>query len=128
MIPLYVGVYCLLRRRIKVELLDALSISISACRKDFGTTGMVMFLLEVGELLEEWTRKKSVADLAQCMSLNVDRVWLRTSWRGAGPCIPDSTGDAVVVRAGGIIPVDGLVLRGGHCQSGVPHRGTYPCA
>ena len=73
------GLRCLLRRRIKVELLDALSISISACRRDFGTAGMVMFLLEVGELLEEWTRKKSVADLARCMSLNVDRVWLRTA-------------------------------------------------
>ena len=77
--PLCTGLRCLLRRRIKVELLDALSISISACRRDFGTAGMVMFLLEVGELLEEWTRKKSVADLARCMSLNVDRVWLRTA-------------------------------------------------
>lgn len=67
------GLHCLLRRRVQVELLDALSISISACRRDFGTAGMVMFLLEIGELLEEWTRKKSVADLARCMSLNVDR-------------------------------------------------------
>ncbi|MFR8542889.1 MAG: hypothetical protein ACLVD8_26400 [Enterocloster sp.] len=62
------------RRRVKVELLDALSISISACPKATSdTAGTVMFLLEVGELLEEWTRKKSVADLARCMSLNVDR-------------------------------------------------------
>lgn len=107
------GLGCLLRRRIKVELLDALSISISACRRDFGTAGMVMFLLEVGELLEEWTRKKSVADLAQCMSLNVDRVWLRTAQGEV--LIPVSQiqpGDAVVVRAGGIVPVDGLVLEG----------------
>ena len=107
------GLRCLLRRRIKVELLDALSISVSACRRDFGTAGMVMFLLEVGELLEEWTRKKSVADLARCMSLNVDRVWLRTAQGEVlVPVSQIQPGDAVVVRAGGIIPVDGLVLEG----------------
>ena len=107
------GLHCLFRRRIKVELLDALSISISICRRDFGTAGMVMFLLEVGELLEEWTRKKSVADLAQCMSLNVDRVWLRTpQGEVLIPVSKVQPGDAVVVRAGGIIPVDGLVLEG----------------
>ena len=107
------GLRCLLRRRIKVELLDALSISISACRRDFGTAGMVMFLLEVGELLEEWTRKKAVADLARCMSLNVDRVWLRTAQGEVlVPVSQIQPGDAVVVRAGGIIPVDGLVLEG----------------
>ena len=107
------GLRCLLRRRIKVELLDALSISISACRRDFGTAGMVMFRLEVGELLEEWTRKKSVADLARCMSLNVDRVWLRTAQGEVlVPVSQIQPGDAVVVRAGGIIPVDGLVLEG----------------
>ena len=107
------GLRCLLRRRIKVELLDALSISISACRRDFGTAGMVMFLLEVGELLEEWTRKKSVADLARCMSLNVDRVWLRTTQGEVlVPVSQIQPGDAVVVRAGGIVPVDGLVLEG----------------
>ena len=114
MIPfVWRGLHCLLHRHIKVELLDALSISISACRKDFGTAGMVMFLLEVGELLEEWTRKKSVADLAQCMSLNVDRVWLRTSQGEVlVPVSQIQPGDAVVVRTGGIIPVDGLVLEG----------------
>ena len=107
------GLGCLLRRRIKVELLDALSISISAFRGDFDTAGTVMFLLEVGELLEEWTRKKSVADLARCMSLNVDRVWLRTAQGEVlVPVSQIQPGDAVVVRAGGIIPVDGLVLEG----------------
>ena len=107
------GLHCLLRRRIKVELLDALSISISACRRDFGTAGMVMFLLEVGELLEEWTRKNSVADLARCMSLNVGRVWLRTAQGEVlVPVSQIQPGDAVVVRAGGIVPVDGLVLEG----------------
>src|SRR5699024_7087335 len=80
---------------------------------DMHRAGMVMFLLEVGELLEEWTRKKSVADLAQCMSLNVDRVWLRTA-RGEVlvPVSQIQPGNAVVVRAGGIIPVDGAVLEG----------------
>ena len=74
---------------------------------------MVMFLLEVGELLEEWTRKKSVADLARCMSLNVDRVWLRTAQGEVlVPVSQIQPGDAVVVRAGGIVPVDGLVLEG----------------
>ena len=107
------GMGCLLRRRIKVELLDALSISISAFRGDFDTVGTVMFLLEVGELLEEWTRKKSVADLARCMSLNVDRVWLRTAQGEVlVPVSQIQPGDAVVVRAGGIVPVDGLVLEG----------------
>ena len=107
------GMGCLLRRRVKVELLDALSISISAFRGDFDTVGTVMFLLEVGELLEEWTRKKSVADLARCMSLNVDRVWLRTAQGEVlVPVSQIQPGDAVVVRAGGIIPVDGLVLEG----------------
>jgi len=107
------GMGCLLRRRVKVELLDALSISISAFRGDFDTAGTVMFLLEVGELLEEWTRKKSVADLARCMSLNVDRVWLHTAQGEVlVPVSQIQPGDAVVVRAGGIIPVDGLVLEG----------------
>ena len=107
------GLRCLLRRRVKVELLDALSISISAFRGDFDTAGTVMFLLEVGELLEEWTRKKSVADLARCMSLHVDRVWLRTAQGEVlVPVSQIQLGDAVVVRAGGIIPVDGLVLEG----------------
>ena len=107
------GLGCLLRRRVKVELLDALSISISAFRGDFDTAGTVMFLLEVGELLEEWTRKKSVADLARCMSLNVDRVWLHTAQGEVlAPVSQIQPGDAVVVRAGGIIPMDGLVLEG----------------
>ena len=107
------GMGCLLRRRVKVELLDALSISISAFRGDFDTAGTVMFLLEVGELLEEWTRKKSVADLARCMLLNVDRVWLRTAQGEVlVPVSQIQPGDAVVVRAGGIVPVDGLVLEG----------------
>ena len=107
------GLSCLRQRRIKVELLDALSIGISVARLDFGTAGSVMFLLELCELLEEWTRKKSVADLAQCMSLNVDRVWLRgPEGERLVPISQVRPGDVAVVRAGGVIPLDGLVLEG----------------
>ena len=107
------GLRCLGRRRIKVELLDALSIGISVFRRDFGTAGTVMFLLEIGELLEDWTRKKSVADLAESLSLHVDRVWLKTP---AGDVLTPigqiRPGDQVVVRAGGVIPLDGVVAQG----------------
>ena len=107
------GLGCLRRRELKMELLDALSISISACRRDFGTAGSVMFLLELGELLEEWTHRKSVEDLARCMSLNVDRVWLRTpQGETLVPISQIRPGDTVVVRSGGVIPVDGVVLEG----------------
>lgn len=107
------GFRCLLHREMKVELLDALSIGISACRMDFETAGTVMFLLRIGDLLEEWTHKRSVDDLAQCMSLNVDRVWLRTEQGEV--LVPISQivpGDHVVVRTGNAIPVDGAVVEG----------------
>ena len=107
------GLRCLARGKLKVELLDALSIGISVGRRDFGTAGIVMFLLEIGELLEDWTRKKSVADLAESLSLHVDRVWLKTE---AGdvlcPIGQVKTGDRVLVRAGGVIPLDGVVAEG----------------
>ena len=110
---LHKGLRCLGRRKIKVELLDALSIGISVGRRDFGTAGMVMFLLEIGELLEDWTRKKSVADLAESLSLHVDRVWLKSE---AGevlvPIGQVKPGDRVLVRAGGVIPLDGVVAEG----------------
>ena len=114
MVPfLHKGIRCLGRRKIKVELLDALSIGISVFRRDFGTAGTVMFLLEIGELLEDWTRKKSVADLAESLSLHVDRVWLKTP---AGDVLTPigqiRPGDQVVVRAGGVIPLDGVVAQG----------------
>ncbi|CAN3964520.1 ATPase, partial [Dysosmobacter welbionis] len=97
------GLRCLGRRQIKVELLDALSIGISACRRDFGTAGTVMFLLEIGELLEDWTRKKSVADLAESLSLHVDRVWLKNGNDEVLVSIGQvKPGDLVVVRAGGV--------------------------
>lgn len=107
------GLRCLGRGKLKVELLDALSIGISACRRDFGTAGTVMFLLEIGELLEDWTRKKSVADLAESLSLHVDRVWLKTE---AGEVLTPigqiRPGDRVVVRAGSVIPLDSVVAKG----------------
>ena len=107
------GLRCLGRRRIGVELLDALSIGISVGRRDFGTAGMVMFLLEIGELLEDWTRKKSVADLAESLSLHVDRVWLKTqAGEALVPIGQVKPGDRVLVRAGGVIPLDGVVAEG----------------
>ncbi len=130
MVPfLHKGIRCLGRRKIKVELLDALSIGISVCRRDFGTAGTVMFLLEIGELLEDWTRKKSVADLAESLSLHVDRVWLKTE---AGEVLTPigqvKPGDRVLIRAGGVIPLDGVVAEGGdHRQSGIPHWRVRPC-
>ena len=114
MIPfLHKGFRCLLRHRIKVELLDAMSIGISACRGDFGTAGMVMFLLEIGELLEDWTKKKSVADLAESLSLHVDRVWLKMdTGEVLMPINQVKPGDKVLLRAGEIIPLDGVVAEG----------------
>ena len=107
------GLHCLFHRKMRVELLDAVSIGISIARGDFPTAGSVMFLLKIGELLEEWTRKKSVQDLAQCMSLNVDRVWLKTpGGEVLTPIVQVSEGDQLVVRMGGVIPVDGIVTEG----------------
>lgn len=107
------GLHCLLRGKMKVEVLDAFSIGMSALRGDFATAGAVMFLLEIGELLEEWTRKKSVEDLAKCMSLNVDRVWLHTpEGEVLTPISQIQAGDHIVVRVGGVIPVDGVIVQG----------------
>lgn len=107
------GLHHLLRGQMKVEVLDACSIGISAFRGDFATADAVMFLLEIGELLEDWTRKKSVEDLAKCMSLNVDRVWLDTpSGEILTPISQVQVGDRIVVRVGGIIPTDGVVVKG----------------
>ena len=110
---LHKGLRCLRQNKIKVELLDAVSIGLSIIRRDFATAGSVMFLLELGELLEEWTRKKSVQDLAQCMSLNVDRVWLSTpEGEVLTPVSQIRPGDRIAVRVGGVIPVDGMVTDG----------------
>lgn len=107
------GLKRLIHRELKVELLDALSIGVSMVRRDFSTAGSVMFLLDIGELLEEWTHKKSVDDLARCMSLNVKRVWLKTD--DAEVLVPLSNiavGDHILVRMGSVIPLDGEVIEG----------------
>ena len=110
---LFRGVRCLLRGKLRVELLDGLSIGISMVRRDFATAGAVMFLLELGELLEEWTHKKSVDDLARCMSLNIDRVWLKTpSGEVLVPLNQVKTGDRIAVRMGGLIPLDSTIEEG----------------
>ena len=107
------GIHCLWRGKLKVDVLDALSIGISAFRKDFGTAGTVMFLLELGELLEEWTRKKSMEDLARCMALNVDRVWLKTPESEILTAVSDiRPGDKIVIRTGSMIPMDGILAEG----------------
>ena len=110
---LWKGVRCVLSRRLEVEVLDALSIGVSLLRGDFGTAGSVMFLLNLGSLLEEWTRKKSLDDLARSMALNVDKVWVRS--QGTEVLVPLTkvrSGDEVVVRSGIMIPLDGTVLEG----------------
>lgn len=110
---LYQGIRCLIRGKLKVEVLDALSIWTSIVRGDFGTAGSVIFLLELGELLEEWTHKKSVDDLARCMSLNVDRVWLRNGeGERLAPLSQVQVGDQISVRIGNVIPLDGVLLEG----------------
>lgn len=107
------GVRCLLRGKLQVELLDGISIGISMARNDFSTAGSVMFLLGLGELLEEWTHKKSVDDLARCMSLQVDRVWLHTQDSEIlVPLDQVQVGDTIAVRLGGLIPVDGVIQSG----------------
>ena len=110
---LWKGVRCVLSRRLEVEVLDALSIGVSILRSDFATAGSVMFLLNLGSLLEEWTRKKSLDDLARSMALNVDKVWVRS--QGTEVLVPLTkvrSGDEVVVRSGNMIPLDGTVLEG----------------
>ena len=110
---LWKGVCCLWRRKLEVEVLDALSIGVSILRGDFSTAGSVMFLLNVGSLLEEWTRKKSLDDLARSMALNVDKVWVRA--QGTEVLMPLTKvhpGDEIVVRSGNMIPLDGTVIEG----------------
>ena len=107
------GIRCLLQRKLEVEVLDALSISASILRSDFNTASSVMFLLNLGSLLEEWTRKKSLDDLARSMALNVDKVWVRS--QGTEVLLPLTKvqpGDEIVVRSGNMVPLDGTVIEG----------------
>ena len=112
----YIGIghKCLLQRKIEVPVLDATAITVSLVTKDFSTASSIMFLLGIGELLEEWTHKKSVDDLARSMSLNVSKVWLRTP-ENQEILVESSKiekGDKVVVHMGNVIPFDGEVLDG----------------
>lgn len=107
------GLKCLKKGKIEVEVLDATAIGVSVLRKDFDTASSVMFLLGIGELLEEWTHKKSVDDLARSMALKVSKVWLFND--GQEILMPVSEivpGDMVVVHTGNVIPFDGIVQNG----------------
>ena len=107
------GLNCLWHRKIEVPVLDATAIGVSVIRSDFETAGSVMFLLGIGEILEEWTHKKSVDDLARTMSLNVGKVWLvKNDNEVLVPSSEIKVGDKVVVRMGKIIPFDGQVTAG----------------
>lgn len=110
---IYMGIHTLLQRKIEVPVLDATAIGVSMLRGDINTAGSVMFLLGIGEILEEWTHKKSVDDLARSMSLNISRVWLCND--GQEMLVPTTeirTGDLVRVHMGNMIPFDGTVAEG----------------
>ncbi len=107
------GIQSLLKRKLEVAVLDAVAIGVSVLRGEVETAGSVMFLLGIGELLEEWTHKKSVGDLARSMSLNVSRVWLLSG--GQEVLVEASSiepGDEVVVHMGNVVPFDGAVISG----------------
>ena len=107
------GIRTLAKGKIEVPVLDATAIGVSMLRGDYGTAGSVMFLLGVGELLEEWTHKKSVGDLARSMSLNVGKVWLKKD--GQEILVPSEkivSGDEIVVHMGNLVPFDGEVSDG----------------
>ncbi len=107
------GLKALLHGKLSVAVLDATAVTVSMLRGDFNTAGSVMFMLRLGEILEEWTHKKSVADLAGAMSLHIDQVWLQVGETEVLTPITDiQAGDRVVVRTGNVIPLDGKVVEG----------------
>ena len=107
------GLLALWNRKLLVAVLNGTAVAVSVLRGDYGTAGSVMFMLRLGEILEEWTHKKSVADLASAMSLRVEKVWLQT---GDTEVLTDigsiRPGDRIVIRTGGMIPLDGKVVEG----------------
>ena len=107
------GLKCLCNRKIEVPVLDGTAIGVSVIRGDYATAGSVMFLLGIGEILEEWTHKKSVGDLARSMSLHVEKVWMK---QDETEVLTDSSkiqkGDRIVVHMGNVIPFDGTVTEG----------------
>ncbi len=107
------GLAALWNRNLSVAVLDATAVTVSMARGDFATAGSVMFMLHLGEILEEWTHKKSVADLASAMSLRVDSVWQQVNGTEVLTKITDvKPGDRIVIRTGGMIPLDGRVVEG----------------
>ena len=107
------GVKTLAKRKIEVPVLDATAISVSLIRGDYKTAGAVMFLLSMGEILEEWTHKKSVGDLARSLSLNIDKVWLVTDDTEVQVSAAQiKEGDRIRVHMGAVIPFDGIVMEG----------------
>lgn len=107
------GILCLRRKKLEVPLLDATAIGVSVLRGDINTAGSIMFMLGIGELLEEWTHKKSVDDLARSMSLNIGEVWLLRGGKQSRAAISEvEAGDMVVVHMGNMIPFDGTVAEG----------------
>ena len=107
------GLTALWHGKLSVAVLDATAVTVSMVRGDFSTAGSVMFMLRLGEILEEWTHKKSVADLAGAMSLNVDKVWLQSGDTEVLVPIGDvQLGDRMLVRTGNLIPLDGQVVSG----------------
>lgn len=110
---IYKGIRTLLARKLEVPVLDATAIGVSILRRDFNTAGSVMFLLGIGEIIEDWTHKKSVDDLARTMSLNVNKVWLKTDDAEVQVSVKDvKDGDNVIIRMGNVIPFDGTVISG----------------
>ena len=107
------GLLALWHRKLSVAVLDATAVTVSMVRGDFATAGSVMFMLRLGELLEEWTHKKSVADLASAMSLRVENVWQQVDGTEVLTKVTDvKPGDRIVIRTGGMIPLDGRVIEG----------------
>ena len=107
------GLLALWHRKLSVAVLDATVVTVSMVRGDFATAGSVMFMLRLGEILEEWTHKKSVADLASAMSLRVENVWQQVDGTEVLTKVTDvKPGDRIVIRTGGMIPLDGRVVEG----------------
>ena len=107
------GLLALWHRKLSVAVLDATAVTVSMVRGDFATAGSVMFMLRLGEILEEWTHKKSVADLASAMSLRVENVWQQVDGTEVLTKVTDvKPGDRIVIRTGGMIPLDGRMVEG----------------
>lgn len=110
---IWLGLKSLFKGKLDVPVLDAAAISVALLRDDFSTAASIIFLLKIGDILEEWTHKKSVEDLAQTMSLGIEKVWLKAGENEVlVPVNSVAAGDKIVVRAGGMIPLDGRIVEG----------------